>query len=68
MPFTEMPTDPAVIVPHGFVPTSASDPTPVPVSITVLGPLHGEASALRVAAAIERGAGVHRRRPPLATA
>ena len=64
---TNLTGHPAVILPHGFVPMSASDATPVPVSITVLGALHGEAAALAVAQAIEAGVGVAGKRPPMAT-
>lgn len=63
---TNLTGHPAVILPHGFVRTSATDATEVPVSITVLGGLHGEASALRVAQAIEAGVRVNVRRPPMA--
>jgi Asp-tRNA(Asn)/Glu-tRNA(Gln) amidotransferase A subunit family amidase len=63
---TNLTGHPAVILPHGFVRTSATDATEVPVSITVLGGLHGEASALRVAQAIEAGVKANVRRPPVA--
>lgn len=57
---------PAVILPHGLMPTSSTDSTPTPMSITVLGKLWGEGAALRVAQVIEAGIGFYRQRPPMA--
>lgn len=62
---TNLTGHPAVILPHGFRATSATDATPVPQSITVLGGLWKEGAALTVAHAIERALGLAERRPPV---
>jgi Asp-tRNA(Asn)/Glu-tRNA(Gln) amidotransferase A subunit family amidase len=62
---TNLTGHPAVILPHGFRATSATDATPVPQSITVLGGLWKEGAALTVAHAIEQALGLAARRPPV---
>lgn len=62
---TNLTGHPAVIMPHGFRATSATDATPVPQSITILGGLWGEGAALTVAASLESALGLSTRRPPI---
>jgi Asp-tRNA(Asn)/Glu-tRNA(Gln) amidotransferase A subunit family amidase len=62
---TNLTGHPAVIMPHGFRATSATDATLVPQSITVLGGLWKEGSALTVAHALEAGLNLASKRPPI---
>jgi Asp-tRNA(Asn)/Glu-tRNA(Gln) amidotransferase A subunit family amidase len=62
---TNLTGHPAVILPHGFRATSATDATMVPQSITVLGGLWMEREALVTARHIEQGLGLSTRRPPV---
>jgi Asp-tRNA(Asn)/Glu-tRNA(Gln) amidotransferase A subunit family amidase len=62
---TNLTGHPAVIMPHGFRATSTTDSTLVPQSITILGGLWKEGSALAVAHALEHALGLASKRPPV---
>ena len=62
---TNLTGHPAVILPNGFRPTSASDSRRVPVSLTFLGDLYGEAKLCQLAGAYQRTTNFHLEHPVL---